>query len=920
MREEFNTDLNLAHLDKDTLKAIEDASVTMTIKAEYPPAASKESLLTEHTKNVMALEDRNTVAWLTAHSQFKDVLPGMDPKTASWIVYSGTYHPSAIVKLDAHGTLTFFDQNGREIYDDYLTTYIEDTPEFARLKKQLDSEHAKKLAQLLEGTQDHALDILPAKSPKVLPAAAYEQELEGLKPQTCEPKPFSEPQPTRDEVRAELESEAERELHASTTFRLAEKREKYVEERLEERLNLRLGEWWIRKGDFEKEARLAAAEQNVRFHDEYLAKKAEMEQALEGGKENIETAARTCFDSLDMPVDLGADFEFSNEDDVLVVDLDLPGLEEMQKVELSIYGEKLWLSHKSWGDLNSDFVRHTFGLAVYLASSLFAECPRLDRITMSASMPRRDQIGELFDDYVLSIKFLREGFIGIDRYDDIDPEEFCTQHFSCRCDINEEKELQHSVSKETSTWVIGLRGFNGIEPFVRKKGSAEGAKSEFSEDSGPNCTARFGETMHIGASQPDVAGADFVSTIVARNFPSKKWLDEHGAVSAFVPVNDFTGYVSRFDSLRPGFTIKLSPDGRRSYLDAGGRTIEDDQEEKSAIELDLKRHNVRLPRNANEEHKKAVTRLAEELNGHNAEVISPHTKSSEVLPLEHYERKLAELEPQKSEVEAFEEAQPTRDEVRAQLEEEAERDVRSLALWKLDDLRAQYVDEHLEARYAQATGEWLARKQRFQEEARLTAAENNVLLYDNYVAKKSALETTLEDGSEAVETAVRKRLEQLDLMPGVDASFKFFPEAHELMLELILPFETVLPGQNFFRYVIDDDLVYENKQEAERGDDFTQYAFSLAIHLASCLFAERPRIATITVSGYEWLKMGCLYSIRFKREGFFGVDYASIDPLEFCMRFENRCRLQVGRGSKLLRVKPYDAPSEEAGRQPAPAT
>ena len=78
-----------------------------------------------------------------------------------------------------------------------------------------------------------------------------------------------------------------------------------------------------------------------------------------------------------------------------------------------------------------------FGAAIYVASNVFNISPRIQRVLVSGYTQRRNKIGDLVDDYIYSIWFIRDGFYGAN-YSSMDPEAFC-MNFENRCNTTKTK-------------------------------------------------------------------------------------------------------------------------------------------------------------------------------------------------------------------------------------------------------------------------------------------------------------------------------------------------------------------------------------------------------------------------------------------------------------------------------------------------
>lgn len=147
---------------------------------------------------------------------------------------------------------------------------------------------------------------------------------------------------------------------------------------------------------------------------------------------------------LDLPVEFNLDYEYSEENQCMMVDLDLPEIEDLpdtKAVEMADGSVKE--RQKSLKDLRADYVRCVFGMAVFFAGNILNISPYIEKVCVSAYTQRRNRKGDLADQYIYSVLFRREGFARID-YEKIDPVEFCME-FKNRCNIaatGEMKEIE----------------------------------------------------------------------------------------------------------------------------------------------------------------------------------------------------------------------------------------------------------------------------------------------------------------------------------------------------------------------------------------------------------------------------------------------------------------------------------------------
>ena len=158
----------------------------------------------------------------------------------------------------------------------------------------------------------------------------------------------------------------------------------------------------------------------------------------------MEDELDTWLSELDLPVEFNLDYEYSEENQCMMVDLDLPEIEDLpdtKAVEMADGSVKE--RQKSLKDLRADYVRCVFGMAVFFAGNILNISPYIEKVCVSAYTQRRNRKGDLADQYIYSVLFRREGFARID-YEKIDPVEFC-MGFKNRCNIaatGEMKEIE----------------------------------------------------------------------------------------------------------------------------------------------------------------------------------------------------------------------------------------------------------------------------------------------------------------------------------------------------------------------------------------------------------------------------------------------------------------------------------------------
>ena len=144
---------------------------------------------------------------------------------------------------------------------------------------------------------------------------------------------------------------------------------------------------------------------------------------------------------LDLPVEFELDFEYDEAGQCMMVDLDLPEIEDIpdtKAVELADGSVKE--RQKSLKDVRNDYVKCVFGMAVFFAGNILNVSPYIEQVLVSGYTQRRSRKGDLEDQYVYSVLFRREGFARVD-YQKLEPVDFCMK-FKNRCNISAAGEMK----------------------------------------------------------------------------------------------------------------------------------------------------------------------------------------------------------------------------------------------------------------------------------------------------------------------------------------------------------------------------------------------------------------------------------------------------------------------------------------------
>lgn len=387
-----------------------------------------------HTKNARKGAGRRTTS---AGAQRQPQIPAA---VREWMEYTGERNPQVAIDLALDGTITLYDANDQVITDPQLISIIKRTPMYKDQLPALKEEHAEEVAARVEemnAENDEFIKIYQY-SPPVLRRDYYEEALARLKPEHVDPNPFTVAPPTSEGVRALLMEDAKREVKGSI-FRRGQLRQLYVDDHFPDRFLEETKRWEREKSRFEAAEGKRIAVINERYQEEYEGIRLSLEKALEGATDYIEAAAEEWIAGCDLPVEIFTQFEYRSEDNCLMVDLDLPEIEDLPtQVATQLANGNLKIKDKTQKQLRYEYAECVFGLAVYVAANLMNASPNIKFVTVSGYTQRRNKAGDVCDDYIYSIRFARGAFYDID-YESMDPELFCLSFFENRCNITQTK-------------------------------------------------------------------------------------------------------------------------------------------------------------------------------------------------------------------------------------------------------------------------------------------------------------------------------------------------------------------------------------------------------------------------------------------------------------------------------------------------
>ena len=141
--------------------------------------------------------------------------------------------------------------------------------------------------------------------------------------------------------------------------------------------------------------------------------------------EAVAAAIEDWLSEAELPVPVEIQLDVCPEKKAILVDLDLPEIEDMPQKKLTeLASGEVKIKEKSQKEKRMDYQMCVFGLGEFVAAHLLNLIPQAECVLVSAYTQRRDQeTGDLNDTYIYSVAFERKAFKA--EYQQVDPAEFC---------------------------------------------------------------------------------------------------------------------------------------------------------------------------------------------------------------------------------------------------------------------------------------------------------------------------------------------------------------------------------------------------------------------------------------------------------------------------------------------------------------
>lgn len=314
------------------------------------------------------------------------------------------------ISLDESGKPVIADQNGDLITEESLLRKIKRSNDYKDTVARLSREKAGEIQQ----ETDKFVNIY-RYTPSIIPRSQVEKDLSALHFEEYVKREFDTPEPSRDSVRVDLEANARREIRSLPFWTNKKKRAQYVTTHLDKEHRRLLSKWQKEKSVFELKENEYKSSEDKRRSEAFKKAKQEIESKLNGTESFVGSEIEGFLNSISLPVEFSVDYEYKESTGDLLVDLDLPEIEDMPTEKASTLSSgKISVKQKSKKELKEDYARCVTGLAFIFAGNFFNVSPHIQKILLSGYTQRvSKKTGNMEDEYVYSVLFERDKFEGL---------------------------------------------------------------------------------------------------------------------------------------------------------------------------------------------------------------------------------------------------------------------------------------------------------------------------------------------------------------------------------------------------------------------------------------------------------------------------------------------------------------------------
>ena len=352
--------------------------------------------------------------------------------------------------------------------------------------------------------------------------------------------------------------------------------------------------------------------------------------------------------------------------------------------------------------------------------------------------------------------------------------------------------------------------------------------------------------------------------------------------------------------------LKMSSDGKVEIQDERGNVITDQSVVRKIKATDSYKNMVK---NLENQRQDMLEQAYNEAKAENDRFIEIYKSSPQVDRQDQYIQILDSLRPPVYQRRQYDIPYPTDATVREQLIQEAKDTVQG-NFFTVRKQRKEYVEANLQNRLNAAVYEWNQNREAFELQENEHEISENERYNAEYNSSKLYLSNLINGEDEAVSNAVESWISSCELPVEINVDYEWNKNDQVMYLDVDLPEIEDIPENEVVR-LASGNLKEKKKTQAVLKQEYATLVFGLAIFISANIFNASPAILRIVMSGYTQRRNRAgevndeyVYSIKFTRKIFENSMLSNVNPINFCMRFENRSN--VTSTMLMKKIQPYE--------------
>lgn len=353
-------------------------------------------------------------------------------------------------------------------------------------------------------------------------------------------------------------------------------------------------------------------------------------------------------------------------------------------------------------------------------------------------------------------------------------------------------------------------------------------------------------------------------------------------------------------------TIRLDPAGHFCFEDSSGYRITD---EATIRRIKASPQFLAIKKDLEQKRQVMLDEAFAQSAKETSDIIDICKQSPAVYPAEYYTYALETLSLKKYTRALFSEQPISDEEILDNLKKEAQEKISTIAFWKANRLKEEYVKSRFDEVKSAYMKEYYDKIKAFEAEQDTIEAIENNKYETEFAEKKHELEAVLSTDASVISGHIQEWINTFSPSYSLDIYSQYDETNHAAIICVDLPELSELPGKEVIR-LSNGNLKEKQKTQIRLKQEFATLAFGLAIYISSNVFALCANVERILISGYTQRrdKEGekndeYIYSIVFNRESFIERDFSFVDPISFCMQYPNRSNLSSTMSFK--KISPY---------------